>query len=248
MTSPNIGPGNIPNVPGAQPTNLLGMGAHAARGETQWRDQIDGQFKSRANGSGIGSWATSVLSAFSDAFTHISSILDQLGILGGRMDDFVDGQLELNDRTDLLSPLLDYGSCFANGSGEISQIGRVPFNQKVGPMTGCRLESNGIVLEDQGLWQINARLAFSYTIGGGAQTWRIRVYRPNGTLFSEQLDYSSESNENTREMLTTVVVPDAGYRVEVWITALIIGRATIGGPQNNRLTVQHISRSTEFPI
>ncbi len=173
---------------------------------------------------------------------------DLMGMRWEQLDTVTDGQLELNDRTDLLSPLLDYGSCFANGSGGISQIGRVPFNQKVGPMNGCRLESNGIVLEDQGLWQINARLAFSWTIGPGAQTWRIRVYRPNGTLFSEQLDYSSESNENTREMLTTVVVPDAGYRVEVWITELIIGRATIGGPQNNRLTVQHISRSTDFPI
>ncbi len=196
----------------------------------------------------MGGLVKALQGVYAGAIGWLNSLSSMFAGKWDQLETVTDGQLELNDRVDLLSPLQDYGSCYASGSGNLINTGRVPFNKQIGPMIGCHLDSNGIVLEEEGLWDIRARLAFSWTIGGGAQTWRIRVYRPDGSLFSEQLDYSSESNENTREMNTSVVVPAPNYRVEVWITALIALRATIGGPQHNRFTVQHITRDTSFPI
>lgn len=185
------------------------------------------------------------------------------GVLGGALsgiadffsgrwedvDTVVDGQLDLNDRVDLLSPLQDYGSCYASGSGNLINTGKVPFNKAIGPMTNCHLASSGIVLEDKGLWDVRARLAFSFTIGGGGIAWEIRVVKDSdGSLFSVQKDYVTDPGSCTREINTTVVVPDAGYRAEVWITTLVLGRATVGGPSQNRLTAQHITRSTVNPI
>ncbi|WP_411815659.1 hypothetical protein [Gordonia sp. SND2] len=201
----------------------------------------------------LGGFASAV-SAVADGITSIVEAIT--GILGGTLgdldrwsNDIVDGQLALNESVDLLSPLQDYGSCYAKGSGDLINLGKVPFNQQIGPMTNCHLASSGIVLEDKGLWDIRARLAFSYTVGGGGIAWEIRIVKDSdGSIFSVQKDYVVDKESCTREMNTTVVIPTGGYRAEVWITTLVIGRATTGGPSYNRLTAQHITRSTVNPI
>lgn len=185
-----------------------------------------------------------------EGMNPIDFLASLMGLRWDQVDAIEDGQLGLVDRVDLLSALEDRGSAYASGQGELINTGRVPFNHPVGPMKGVRLENSGFTLLKRGAWDIEARLAFSYTLapGGGAQSWEIRVYRPDGTLFSRQVDGSNEANANTRGMFSTVVVPDENYRVEVWITQLIAVRATIGGPENNRFTVKHISDSIENPI
>ncbi|WP_411815477.1 hypothetical protein [Gordonia sp. SND2] len=184
-----------------------------------------------------------------DPFGFLAALL---GIRWDKMDSFEDGQLALLDRVDLLSPLQDFGSCYAPGSGDLINLGKVPFSKQVGPMDGCQLVNAGIVLNDKGLWEICVRLAFSYTIGGGGIGWEIRTYAPGGGgssgIFSVQRDYVVDSQTTMREITTTVVVPDPGYRVEVWITTLVLGRATTGGPENNRFSVKHITRSAVNPI
>ena len=165
-----------------------------------------------------------------------------LGLRWLQMDDFEDGQLALRDRLDLLSQLEDTGSSYADGQNAIVNLGKVPFDRPLGPQKGCQLVNGGWVLGDQGRWDIYARMAFSFTIGPGGIGWQIRVYAPNGTLFSYQVDSYTDAASNTSGMHTSVVVPGPGYRVEVWITTLVAGRATIGGSQNTRLTVNHITR------
>lgn len=170
-----------------------------------------------------------------------------MGLRWMQMDDFADEQLAIRDQVALLSQLEDTGSSYANGSGALVNVGKVAFNNPLGPEKGCQLVNGGWLLGDYGRWDIEARMAFSYTIGPGGIGWQIRVYRPDGTLYSYQHDGHTDSNSNTRGMHTSVVVPTAGYRVEVWITTLVIGRATIGGAENTRLTVNHITRSIENP-
>lgn len=180
------------------------------------------------------------------------------GILGGTLgdldrwsNDIVDGQLALNESVDLLSPLQDYGSCYAKGVGGLVTMGKVPFNQQIGPMTGCHLASNGIVLDDKGLWDIRARLWFSYTLSplNGVINWEIRIVKDSdGSIFSVQRDQVEDTAVNSREINTTVVIPSAGYRAEVWVTNLAAARAVQGGSELNRLTAQHITRSTDFQI
>lgn len=181
----------------------------------------------------------------------LSGIADFFSGKWQQVDDIQDGQTSLNDRVDLLSPLEDYGSCYAPGQGGllVNGTGVKPFTQQIGPMTGCHTDGSGrIVLEDKGLWEITARMSWSWTVLSGTVAWYVRVLRPDGSVFSQQLDRVNDANEMTRHITTTVVVPDSGYKVEVYVSSSVTGREIFGGPTHNRLIVHHITRSTDFPI
>lgn len=165
------------------------------------------------------------------------------------MDDFEDGQLALNARTDLLSPLLDYGSTYMDNANSISAAGPLKFRNQIGPMQGCRIATdssgNSIILEDRGLWDIRCQIWVDYiNILGGTVDWEVRVHRPNGTVFSKMNGTVTSQQRLHSTILCSVVVPDAGYGVGVFITNIAALRGVLGGPNLNRLTVQHISRDT----
>lgn len=252
-------PGGVPALPPtAMPANVSsdlnssgGIADFAKIDEPQVRAFVEAQWGPHFEEMGgpievIREIANVVVSTLLGDFDPFAALFGSRPIV----EKVTDGQMDLLDRIDLLAPLLDYGSCFADGQGGILNNGRVPFNRQIGPMTGCELVNDAIVLEEEGLWDINARLGFSYTLapGGGLIQWRVSVYRPNGTVFSRTLDEVNHGGVTHRQISTSVVVPGPGYRVEVWITYLIAGRATTGGPEENRLTVQHKSLSTDHPI
>lgn len=167
-------------------------------------------------------------------------------------DAFKDGQLALTQRLDLLSPLLDYGSAYMDSKGGFllfgDNHGTMPFVNQLGPMQGCELYDNGIRLLDAGLWDIRAQLAFggnTLGVGAGKIEWLVRVYRPDGSLFSEQLGVEDNVWTKTSTIVSSVVVPEPGYVVKVEVAWIHGSRRLLGGPRNNRLTVQHISRRTD---
>ncbi|ORL15419.1 hypothetical protein [Prescottella equi] len=174
----------------------------------------------------------------------LSGFKDAQNNFWGKFQTFTDGQLLLNQRTDLLSPLLDYGSAYANTSQGIDQTGQVNFTNQIGPMQGCRLQSGRIILQDKGLWDIRCQLWFDYIdILTGDIEWHIRVLRPDGSVFSRTKARVSETRQITSTNICSVVVPDAGYQVQAWIQSIAAMRGILGGPDRNRLTVQHISRN-----
>ena len=179
---------------------------------------------------------------------------DLMSLRWSQVDEIADGQLALNGQVELLSPLQDYGSVYALGSSGVLVVstGTAPFDRQVGPMTGCHMASGGIVLDDYGLWDIRCRMAFSWIeILSDKIEWEVRVVRhSDGAVFSQQKDYVRDPESTTREIVTTVVIPNDGYkyRVEAYISMLAPGREVFGGPAQNRLTVQHITRSTSFQI
>lgn len=171
------------------------------------------------------------------------------GSLGQRVEEIRDGQLDLTNRTDLLSPLLDYGSAYAGSTGGIFNAGQVSFNNPVGPFQNCRLSGGRFILQDQGVWDLRARLYFDFiNILGGNVKWELRVLRPDGSIFSRQYDQFNSQGIESREINTSVTVPAAGYQVQVSITDIAVLRGSLAGPAYNRLTVQHITRDTSFPI
>lgn len=256
-----------PNLPGAGTDfGQYFIPANVANGETGGL----ADFASRERGD----WEAMQTQQWDDKLKPMGEPLDvirilaniAIGVLGGTFEDFFnmfgqhsvveqihDGQLELNDRVELLSPLEDYGSCYSLGEGGllVNGTGVKKFDRQIGPMTGCHLDGSGrIVLEDQGLWKIDARMSFSWTAipGGSELRWYVRVLRPNGTVFSEMMDRVFDSNYTTRNISMSVVVPDEGYKVEVFVSTIVGGREIFGGPSQNILTVHHITRSTDFPI
>ena len=161
---------------------------------------------------------------------------------------FEDGQTALKNRLDLLSPLLDYGSAYMDAQGGFLQFGNnhgvMPFSNQIGPMRNCELHDNGIRLLAAGLWDVRCQMAYGNNalgVGNGTVEWYVRVYRPDGTLFSEQVGLEANVWTKTSTIVSSVVVPDAGYVVKVEVAWIHGSRKLLGGPRNNRLVVQHIS-------
>lgn len=162
------------------------------------------------------------------------------------MNAIRDGQLDLNHRTDLLSPLLDYGSAYANTQAGIFNKGQVGFTNQIGPMQGCHLANGRIVLDSKGLWDIRCQLWIDYiSLLSGMVEWEIRILNTADQLYSRQRTRLDSQEIFSSTNITTVVVPEPGYQVQIFITEMAPGRGAIGGPTLNRLSVQHISRRTD---
>lgn len=191
---------------------------------------------------GIAAWANKTRAEYeADILGKVVESTSKIKEVG---KGFRDGQLDLNGRVDLLSPLQDYGSAYANTQAGIFNKGQVGFTNQIGPMQGCRLVNGKIRLGDQGLWDIRCQLWIDWTGLDGMVEWEIRVLRPDGSTFSYQRTRLDSAAIFSSTNITSVVVPDAGYQVQIFITEMAPGRGAIGGPGLNRLTVQHISRDT----
>lgn len=158
----------------------------------------------------------------------------------------LDGQFALNQRTELLSPMQDFGSVYMDARTGWDNAGVMPFNRQIGPTQGTRLESNGLRLLDVGMWLITAELTASWVrLVTSEFTWRVRVLGPDGSVFSEQRHTMSNANNASSTVVTSVVVKDPNCLVQVEILRIGNGREVLGGAQWNRLTVQHLTRRTD---
>lgn len=186
--------------------------------------------------------------AFQDGLAGIASGLSDLfAPIFGAGTVVRDGQDKLTERTDLLSPLLDYCSMSTPpGSGDaLKGSGRVPFSYQIGPRRGATPVDGMVRLEDQGLWDLRAMVTSSWVTVGSEIRAYLRVLEPDGeTIFSEQGYHSNTLRSQTLTLVSSVVVPEPGYYVDVWVTASL-GRGWWTGPQWTRLSAQHMSRSVE---
>ena len=153
----------------------------------------------------------------------------------------------------LLSPLLDYGSCYVNPNNRVHGTGWAVFSEQIGPMRGCEMitdSQGGIRLLDKGLWDIRLHLTADAFFQLPTQTMNVRielrVYSPDGGLYSVQSAADFTEEVLTQTIVSSVVVPDSGYRVRVYVTKMFSGRGILGGPKWSRLTVQHISRDVSY--
>ena len=186
--------------------------------------------------------------AFQDGLKGLTGGLGGIfGAIVGAGKEVRDGQDELTHRADLLSPLLDYCSMSTPpGSGDaLKGTGLVPFTYQIGPRRGATPVGGRIRLDDKGLWDLRAMVTASWIAVGGEARAYLRVLKPDGeTIFSEQGHFTSTLSSQTLTLVSSVVVPEPGYLVDVWVTAAS-ARGWWTGPQWTRLSAQHISRSVE---
>ena len=164
-------------------------------------------------------------------------------------DEFQDGQLALKNTLELLSPLLDYGAAYMDSVGGFLKFGLnhgvMPFTRGIGELKNCELHDGGIRLLEEGMWDIRCMITISnnaINVGSGKFEWQIAIYRPDGTLYSKQRSLSWNVREYTSLISTSVVVPEPGYVAKAEVAWIHGSREIYGGPTNNRLIVQHISR------
>lgn len=164
-------------------------------------------------------------------------------------DAFHDGQLDMKNQLTLLSPLLDYGAAYMDSVGGFLKFGlnhgAMPFTRGIGELKNCELHDGGIRLLEEGMWDIRCMITISnnaINVGSGKFEWQIAIYRPDGTLYSKQRSLSWNVREYTSLISTSVVVPEPGYVAKAEVAWIHGSREIYGGPTNNRLIVQHISR------
>lgn len=217
----------------------------AAPGGGSMLDRIGSE--SGGLGAALGQGFSGLIGGIGNALRGIFTPGGLFAPVGEAMKPIHDGQHELKDRTDLLSPLLDYGTVFAPEEGRRHGLGFVPLTRQLGPMRGCELindHNGGIRLLGKGLWDIRAQVTFDYVVTvlePEVMGVQIRVYRPNGTLYSVQNYQEKSSAVTTCTIVSSVVVPASDYRVGVYIGANVDRRGLLGGPAWTRLTAQHIS-------
>lgn len=226
--------------------------AGALSGNLDWLRDVDEDFvRQRARGDlqgALGKLQTGVRDGFLAGIADALRGVVRAPLFQGVADAFEDGQVALKNRLDLLSPLLDYGSAYMDAQGGFLQFGDnhgiMPFTNQIGPMRNCELHDNGIRLLAPGLWDVRCQMAYGNNalgVGNGTVEWYIRVYGPDGALFSEQVGLEANVWTKTSTIVSSVVVPEAGYVVKVEVKWIHGSRKLLGGPRNNRLVVQHIS-------
>lgn len=225
-------------------------------GNLNWLREVDEEYVRKQAAAGVKTAAEKAQKGF------VAGILDPLRqIFAGLAPDgwgevaqaWQDGQTALTDRLDLLSPLLDYGTAYMETVGgflEFNQnYGTMPFNKQLGPMRGCELiDDGGIRLLEPGLWDIRAQLTFennALNVGSGQVDWRVVVHGPDGSEYSRQRGIAWNVHTVTGTIVSSVVVPESGYTVQVEVSWIHGSRRLPGGPEFNRLTVQHISDRTD---
>lgn len=135
-----------------------------------------------------------------------------------------DGQLELQDRFDLMENLSGYANAFMSASPYINRNvwTRMQFDRRLGPPPkNATLGGNAITLA-KGTWNLRVRVTHDRHDSGRVSV-DIRVYYPNwhekaGQIYSTGTAYGQVPNEGRATVAFThpVVCPDPGYRAEVW--------------------------------
>lgn len=199
-------------------------------------------------------------------FSAISDVTGALfGIIGGIANAVVpswlpgpvqqqaqqirDGQRDLLDRVDLLSPLLDRCSMTTPNMHHRIGNGRLPFTEKLGPSRGVTIMDNGSIrLDERGAWEMSTTVTASWMniLRPNVQVY-LRVLNPDGginSVYSEQGYWMTTTNEVTMTIVSSVVIEEPGYFVDVYVISPS-DRAFWGGEKWTRLNVSHISNDPE---
>lgn len=226
-------------------------------GPVSWLDTM--QNSAGALGDGLASGFSGIVNGIGNSLRGVS----QGGIFSSideASQHIRDGQEDLESRADLLSPLLDYGSVSMPSGQPKSGTGFLPFNRQIGPMRGVEVRwgpgqhDHGLRFLDKGLWDIRMQCTASWLLAAnGLVEVELNVYTPHGTLFSQQKSIfnsqregiASGSSEQTHVINSSVVIPEPGYFVLVWVKRCAAQRGWLGGPAWSRLTAQHISRQVD---
>lgn len=160
-----------------------------------------------------------------------------------------DGQAQHQNRVDLLSPLLDYCSTYAalrdRGHARFG-AGLMPFSEQIGPSRNVEVTPQGrLRLMDRGLWDIRATVVASWTLAINPSEIYVSMYvrDPQGQIYSETTLIEKQVGYTSFSIVSSVVIPDPGYTVEIMVDQIHRDRGVLGGPKWSRLTVQHITRS-----
>lgn len=197
-------------------------------------------------GRGFGNGFLGLVGGIANAFRRPPEPDSPFAAIGEVGEEIRDGQKDLNDRVELISVLLDYGATHMPAGRELMGAQKLPFTEQVGPMKNCEMFNGGIKFLDVGVWNIYAQISVSWIkILTGDVYWRVVVYKPDGTSFSQKKGAFSSGGVQSSEIVTAVVADEPGYYVLVYVDYIAGTRGILGGSAWTQLIVQHMSQTVE---
>lgn len=181
-----------------------------------------------------------------DSWKHLESDVTQLA------GDVRDGQLELNNRVDLLEGVRGYCSTFMDANWNVAANNRVtlPFNVQLGPSVGTSLYNGGIRLATRGLWRADVHVTFAAVPSNARfQVYVAVVGVTSESVFTEHrydLVGTSAGPETASFSHTFVVPTDDQYYVKCQVYHFRGSRQLIyGGTVLSALSVNKWSNNTD---
>lgn len=241
MTSPN----------GFNPEGAYVSGGSGQSGLSDLNDLTEGVAKARMQGALVPSFNNHRNSVW-DTFNNVAaSVANVFNTFFGRfftspvtVVEVVDGQLEIQDRVDLMGQVSGYCRTYQsarwNVAGSKTQI---PMDARLGPSKNAHEGDGGIYLDAPGTWRIDAQITSTTgIIVGNSHLWSqlyIEVYDPSNALYSRQrVDGVLRSNRDITILAnTTVVIPDPGYHVRVYWAHAATRWSLYGGTHRSLLSV-----------
>lgn len=169
----------------------------------------------------------------------IGGLIDMvLGRYDGDMPAFIDGQLALNERFDLLTENAGHGAAYmtknyfmgTSGGGGLGDRGKeIPFRAYLGPHKNCELVLGAAGSEDTGHWRLLAPGTWRADLHVTANSSSVRseliieVCAPDGTAWHRKVlaKPGTGSDEVSESMATKFVVPAEGYTVHARRTKVV---------------------------
>ncbi|MBP2211073.1 hypothetical protein JOJ87_001417 [Rhodococcus ruber] len=199
-----------------------------------------------------------ILASYEGAQQELRAVTDPIKLVA---DQLQDGQLELNDRIDLLEAVNGYCALYMGMNWAVAGGHRVtlPFDNQLGPRKGADPFQNGILLASKGLWRADALVSFYPPPANwfsGASSVSIQVYLSvvavaGGVTFTEHeynMVVTSLGAETAAFSHTFVVPADGAYFVRVQVNHPKDSASVYGGTVRSALSVNKWSNNTDNAV
>ena len=159
------------------------------------------------------------------------------------IDRLVASEQALNDRMDLLDPIMDFGQSYMPTGTGFRNAGRLPFSEQRGPARGVIIEDDGMRFLGAGAWQILCEVRPSWIrIATHRIIYRVNCYTPQGDLYTyQQFIDDTAAESHTVSFGADFVVPEPDYFVAVHVQSVGSGRTHLGGWASTRLVAKRWS-------
>lgn len=187
-------------------------------------------------------------------FGEFSVLSNLMGLRWDQADRHDNAIADLQDQAQVLEGIIGHASAYmASSPGTTTSPARMPFTTQSGPLVGVENLGDGRWrLLSKGSWDISAQVEFwGGTLMPPGTFMRIVTRDPSGGVYHRRAAKASSSDNVTLTNVTNIVVPAAGYTVEVeaWTSALLgvpgaTFRGISGGFETTGLYIRKVSQET----
>lgn len=184
----------------------------------------------------------------------LAALSDLMSLRWDQADRHDNAIADLQDQAQVLEGIIGHASAYmASSPGTTTSPARMPFTTQSGPLVGVENLGDGRWrLLSKGSWDLSAQVEFwGGTLMPPGTFMRIVTRDPSGGVYHRRAAKASSSDNVTLTNVTNVVVPAAGYTVEVeaWTSALLgvpgaTFRGISGGFETTGLYIRKVSQET----